>query len=434
MTDPLDGEEKVAVEMVQPVARGCQIREPSERAIRLEQMRPVLSHVKRRATNEGWVSIDEPSGEHRPVEWSKVCMYDVLAYVVKPATRPRRCALVELMASGPQKPHWFTSHWWGQPFVDTVACLEQHARDRSLHINKGCYWICAFAICQWDLAAHSAIDPFRSPFYAALKTAEGVVSIVDGPNKGCGTCALAFGRLWVDFEAAIALMWHEDEGYLYDIYTPCVHRLEGEDVHPPHGLKEASTFVIRHGGKAREKRFAVGLTDPFAPLELGLRGICAKQYESAKEQAYRQSYFPSEILVQALASDLETATVTVDADRARLLNAMALHYNMALEEKAQAKSSQVKSGSHGGGSGGGSKAAGHAAAGKKRRDSRSTRDTKEKDQSLSNMVYPLRHLPHRRPLSKAELEAEPPATHPAYGRFSGAIRSRFATQVSQQVS
>ena len=44
---------------------------------------------------------------------------------------PTRPSFVELIADGPQRPHFFVSHFWGEPHADFVACVAQHTRDRA---------------------------------------------------------------------------------------------------------------------------------------------------------------------------------------------------------------------------------------------------------------------------------------------------------------
>ena len=53
-------------------------------------------------------------------------------------------SLVELVATAEQLPLYFVSHWWGEPVVDFVKCLDQHSTDRKLGAN-GAYWVCAYA-------------------------------------------------------------------------------------------------------------------------------------------------------------------------------------------------------------------------------------------------------------------------------------------------
>ena len=63
-------------------------------------------------------------------------------HVPRPATEARQCSLVEVLASGPQSPDYFVSHWWplplcpkvlhrspragwrwGEPVVDFLECI-----------------------------------------------------------------------------------------------------------------------------------------------------------------------------------------------------------------------------------------------------------------------------------------------------------------------
>ena len=171
------------------VPAGCEIGDAGDRGILLEQLRSAPVHIKRRCRSEGWMSIDQ-DGYEQQLDAGSVSMcgpeprapgatrtlaqpwvhsppsvprtahrrrlrraprrYDCLAYVVKPATRQRRSSFVELVASEPQPPAWYVSHWWGEAVCDTAACLEQHAKDRHLDINRASYWIAGFAINQWN--------------------------------------------------------------------------------------------------------------------------------------------------------------------------------------------------------------------------------------------------------------------------------------------
>ena len=131
-----------------------------ERGITIRQLRCVWAEIQRRCVPEQWVAV-RPSSEG----WVQVALtpgivnlYDVDKYLIRPATVEHKCALVELMAKGPQKPKWFVSHFWAEPVKDFLACLEQHAKDRGTwkgtgeHGDKGesvmdedmPYWICAY--------------------------------------------------------------------------------------------------------------------------------------------------------------------------------------------------------------------------------------------------------------------------------------------------
>ena len=120
-----------------PAAR-CTIPKTEERAITLRQLRRVCAHIKRRCVRERWTNN---KGELLTPE--QVTLYDANRYVIMPATERLRCAFVELVASGPQRPVWFVSHWWGEPVVLFLRCIETHAEDHGLDEDAP-YWVCAY--------------------------------------------------------------------------------------------------------------------------------------------------------------------------------------------------------------------------------------------------------------------------------------------------
>ena len=75
-----------------------------------------------------------------------VNLYDVVKYLVEPETRQKQCSYVELVAPAgtrAQTPKWFVSHWWGEPVLDFIACVEEHAKVRGLEPEEAVYWVCA---------------------------------------------------------------------------------------------------------------------------------------------------------------------------------------------------------------------------------------------------------------------------------------------------
>jgi hypothetical protein len=212
-------------------------------------------------------------------------------------------------------------HRWGEPLVDTLACLERHAKDRNLDLNTTTYWVSALAMSPWDVSEHLAADPFSSPFFRALEATKGCVVVVDrdrskqsldtnAPYKG----AKAFSRLWVCFEIAVALQRAAEKGYIFDMYTARSHNITGNLVYPAFGLDEPPLFIVNAKGDGYEKRQAVGITDPSAPLELPVSTREFKNYESEEQRDYRQTFFPSNALIAGLSSKLQKAEATIDAD------------------------------------------------------------------------------------------------------------------------
>mgnify|MGYP003320066905 CR=1 FL=1 len=134
--------------------------------------------------------------------------------VIKPATKAKRTSFVELVAFAPQLPKWFVSHWWGEPVLDFIKCTEEHAQVRELG-EGACYWVCAYANNQHDLASVNAPTLEETSFYKALKLAEGTVSILD--RNG-----VVFSRVWCCYEIYVSLA--EMGGRLkYEVYTAHEH-------------------------------------------------------------------------------------------------------------------------------------------------------------------------------------------------------------------
>ena len=114
-----------------------------ERGITLHQLRTLWIHIQSRCIPEGWMGVDG-----KLLSPEKVSMYDVIRYVVKPATRKHGCSYVELVSEGPQRPSWVVIHWWGQPVQEVLASLEQHSKDRGVSDEVASYWIASFAFNQ----------------------------------------------------------------------------------------------------------------------------------------------------------------------------------------------------------------------------------------------------------------------------------------------
>ena len=82
--------------------------------------------------------------------------YHICGHFVKPLTTRDRCSWVELVATGPQSPTWFISHWWGTPFSQTLEMLSWHGEVHKLK-ETDAYWYCTLAnvsgimLCFWWL-------------------------------------------------------------------------------------------------------------------------------------------------------------------------------------------------------------------------------------------------------------------------------------------
>lgn len=162
------------------------------RGITLRQLRAVYANIVERCEKEGWVNY---KGERLTPE--TVTLYDVNKYIVLPFTKDSQASFVETLPTtgGTQDPRFFLSHWWGEPFVRTLACLEKFvedfdwnpsdddARGGGMTIDTP-IWICLFANNQWKLDEAITVDPKESSFTKALQIAKHrLISILDAEGE-----------------------------------------------------------------------------------------------------------------------------------------------------------------------------------------------------------------------------------------------------------
>ena len=275
--DALAIAEKTDWSDLMPAGAGFRIAETAERGLQLEQLDAVFAHLQRRVQSELWMARP-PGGQATPVVLPEaVTLYTCATYVILPATVREKTSLVELVATGPQLPRWFVSHWWGEPVADFLACLTQHAKDRELSGESACYWICAYANNQWELSDSLSDDPFQTSFNKALSMVRGTVTIIDGGG-------VVYSRIWCAFEAYVTITTGRPE-YKWDVYT--THMRAGS-------------------------RLTAGITDGLAEADSG----------DIKRKSKREKAFPLALGRESLSITLETAKASVDADRVHILNAM----------------------------------------------------------------------------------------------------------------
>ena len=318
-------------------AKGCTIAEPTQRAMRLPQLRSMLAHIARRVTAERWIGTT-----NNVLDMKGVTLFDVLCYVIKPATRARKCSFVELVADGPQPPMFFASHWWGGGVTDFGACLEQHALDRKLDPNEASYWSSAYALCQWG-GADARNEPTASNLLSAMHAATGgVLTVVDRD----GAC---FARTWILYESAAAVdLRRKVDGFKWDVYTAHTHRLHGELV----VYRDASKPSIFHAGAGKsgakdepDGGFFMGRAPPGPPpeetvfylahdrLAVGLTDGLLEGERDTLCKAGREGHFPAKLILAALKVDVQSSETSSPHDHTRLLNALA--GNADLEARAR---------------------------------------------------------------------------------------------------
>jgi hypothetical protein len=243
----------------------------------------------------------------------QVTLYDLNTHFILPQTAKHECSLVELLAEGPQKPDYFVSHWWGEPVVQFLACLKQHAKDRGLIYQPGdeyyvkdvslsrspYYWVCAYANNQYKLESelHSNHENLaQTSFVRAMNQSRGTVVIVDHT----ATC---FSRLWCVYEIYSSLLLSKHEKYTFDLYTAFPHRVEG---------------LV--GGV--EKRAAVGITDGMIPVDF-----------NAEAKWSRQSHFPAKRLDLGITFDCRKGRASFKLDEERIHRAIGDDHKTTLNNR-----------------------------------------------------------------------------------------------------
>ena len=215
---------------------------------------------------------------------------------------------------------------WGEPVLEFIACLEQHARDRSVDLNTTGYWASGYALSQWNVEDLSR-DPLQSCFAKAMRLSDGgAVTIVD-------KSAACFDRTWVLYEQYLICTVRDERRdtatpFKWDLYTACHHKLAGElTVSADDGTANKFTAGVRSGtttvlaNMSHNKsspaffhnREAVGLTD----------GIGSGTDRDLHSKALREKHFPQALLTTALTKRVRNGAATSAQDHARLLNSLA---------------------------------------------------------------------------------------------------------------
>ena len=95
------------------------------RGMTLSQFRDLRDELKRRADKDGWLQgwVDK---DGNTCHVNTVNLYDVMKYLIKPATKEKQCSYVELVApegTTAQTPTWFVSHWYGRRVLSDMESV-----------------------------------------------------------------------------------------------------------------------------------------------------------------------------------------------------------------------------------------------------------------------------------------------------------------------
>ena len=276
------------------------ILETARRGMQLQQLLAIIAFIEMHADERGvllrWVDWNGAANHTDSLN-----LYDLVKYVVNPATAPYKCSFVELVAppgTTAQTPRWFVSHWWGEPVKDFIKAVEYHAVQRfaprgEFERNErdgkpaweighkpqhkivgkpadadATYWVCAYANNQHDLSELDVKDPRDTPFFKAMQLCDGVLVILDKDGK-------VFTRIWCGFEQATVA---QGKKLKFDIAT--VHNGEPElltdgfayelpDDDPAKNSLEAATMKT-YVKTAREKHFPVALLEKAYTIQVEL--------------------------------------------------------------------------------------------------------------------------------------------------------------------
>mmetsp|Transcript_122470 Transcript_122470/g.305824 ORF Transcript_122470/g.305824 Transcript_122470/m.305824 type:complete len:811 (+) Transcript_122470:125-2557(+) len=163
---------RVSISELQDGAAGCMIPKHEMRGITLKQLRRLMHYVEEHCEREYW--YDPETLE--PLTPDRVDLFCLREWVLKPATKDRRCSYVELVASraSEQRPKWFVSHGAGS-VADFIRCLSEHAKRHGFSDDVA-YWVDAYAHNPWRQAEA------EGAWEKALAISQGTVQIIgNGP-------------------------------------------------------------------------------------------------------------------------------------------------------------------------------------------------------------------------------------------------------------
>ena len=103
------------------------------RGMSIQQLKAVYAEIEARCLVEGWTDKD---GQLFTPE--KCNVYDIKDRIIMKRTESKKCSYVELI-TGPQKSTRFLSHWWGEPVISVIRCLDQHCGDHIVEIDESTF-------------------------------------------------------------------------------------------------------------------------------------------------------------------------------------------------------------------------------------------------------------------------------------------------------
>jgi len=314
---------------------------PTERrGITLRQLKAIAAVLERRCEKENWMRVSYITAQLEEITYENATLYDINKHIIIPFTKLSQKSLVETLPStaGPQPPRFFVSHFWGEPLVRTIQCLEQMIRDFARNDDerynyKGAgmtedtpLWICAFANNQNNLNHEITDDPADTGFSKALKIAcYRTISIVDEDIK-------MYSRLWCVYELYKTLMLplemvtndNDDDLHLHssNVWSTSYTRQSIGLL----AVYTAHQHQHRNKKERIQRRSAVGIIQGGAPSD-----NC-----DAKNTVLREKHFPIDRIVKGVTVMIQNAKASRMDDRTHILNAIiGRSGNMVNEEPLQ---------------------------------------------------------------------------------------------------
>ncbi|CAK9033800.1 unnamed protein product [Durusdinium trenchii] len=274
---------------------GTEAKEKAERAKRQ------LAKLRKEFRFQGWIERPEHRGttfaqiervyscleencsiwvDHLPAKMSKTSgkplrmdflnFYHLSNYLILPVTKPRRCSFVEMMASQPQTPSWFVSHWWGSPVQGFAESVGKHVATRGF-TTESSYWIWAFACRLHEKHSEICETPAQALFYKPMETCKFKLLLIIDQQATC------FKRAWCLYETAMTV-----DTNLAMVDVACINGFAAELI--THGLTEdeekMETQRPGHGVRAKLAREA---NFPMEIAEAGL-GVQVEKSEAWSEE------------------------------------------------------------------------------------------------------------------------------------------------------
>jgi len=262
------------------------VERPEDRAITFEQLQRVVRWSKDHCHR--WrdpLSSEESRTSGMKLNMDFMTIFHLHHWLIKPACRVKACSMVELITGQQQPPNWCIIHWWGERVADFMKSLECQVNVRSLpHSTR--FWVAAFAI-RPHLTSDDSVDPAKTRFERAMAASKSkVLLMLDSKKEHCGP-GTALSRLWCAYELAACA---DDPNIKLDVVA----------------IQNSKAALLMQGFNDEEQ-----LLESRNPGS----GFRAK--------TEREKAFNLEIVERSLDIRIQTAGVSEQQDRPRILNFLA---------------------------------------------------------------------------------------------------------------